>query len=120
MDEQGFGQSPSAPNFELRTPAAVLRARAAQQGSALAYTFLLDGETEEYHLSYADLDRRARMIGAALRPFRESGQRALLLYPPGLEYIAALFGKVFLRRGDRRSSVPAASQPALTQNPIDP
>ncbi|HMG74244.1 MAG TPA: amino acid adenylation domain-containing protein [Pyrinomonadaceae bacterium] len=93
MDEQVFGQWDSAaPDFELRTPAAVLRARAVQQGSTLAYTFLFDGETEAAHLTYAELDRRARTIGAALRSFGERGQRALLLYPPGLEYIAALFG----------------------------
>jgi amino acid adenylation domain-containing protein len=92
MDEQGFGQSDSAPsNLEVCTPAAVLRARAAQP-NRLAYTFLLDGETEETRLTYYDLDRRARTIGASLRALRESGKRALLLYPPGLEYIAALFG----------------------------
>lgn len=93
MDEQGFGQSRSAaPNFEACTPVAVLRARAAQQPSTLAYTFLLDGETEEAHLTYADLDRRARTIGVSLRNLGECGKRALLLYPPGLEYVAALFG----------------------------
>jgi amino acid adenylation domain-containing protein len=93
MDEQGFGQSGSAaPSFEVCTPVAVLRARAVQQPSTLAYTFLLDGETEEAHLTYADLDRRARTIGAVLRSLGESGKRALLLYPPGLEYIVALFG----------------------------
>jgi amino acid adenylation domain-containing protein len=93
MDEQVFGQSGSAaPNFEACSPVAVLRARAAQQPNTLAYTFLLDGETEEAHLTYADLDRRARTIGASLRSLGESGKRALLLYPPGLDYIAALFG----------------------------
>ncbi len=79
-------------NSEGCSPVAVLRARAAQQGSTLAYTFLLDGETEEAHLTYAELDQRARIIAASLRACGESGKRALLLYPPGLEYIAALFG----------------------------
>src|ERR1044072_8656278 len=93
MVEQGFGQWDSAAcNYEMRTPVAVLRARAAQQPNASAYTFLLDGETEESHLTYAELDGRARAIGASLIALSESGKRALLLYPPGLEYIAALFG----------------------------
>lgn len=82
----------STRDFEARTPLAILRHRAAHKGSRLAYTFLLDGETEEANLTYAELDRRAQAIGASLRSLGAGGRRALLLYPPGLEYIAALFG----------------------------
>jgi acyl-CoA synthetase (AMP-forming)/AMP-acid ligase II len=53
------------------------------------------GETEEVHLTYAELDRQARAIGARLQDLKMQGERALLLYPPGLEYIAAFFGALY-------------------------
>ncbi len=68
----------------------LLKYRAATQGDRIGYIFLTDGETEEIRLSYAALDRQARAIAAQLQGLR--GQRALLLYPPSLEYICALFG----------------------------
>jgi acyl-CoA synthetase (AMP-forming)/AMP-acid ligase II len=58
----------------------------------LAFTFLADGEIEEDRATYRDLDVRARAIAAELRRFADVGDRALLLYPAGLAYIAALFG----------------------------
>ncbi len=74
----------------------VLRRRAERQGEGLAYTFLLDGETAEAHLTYAELDRRARGLAATLaREGIGAGDRVLLLYPPGLDYIAAFFGCLY-------------------------
>jgi acyl-CoA synthetase (AMP-forming)/AMP-acid ligase II/acyl carrier protein len=60
-----------------------------------AYTFLVDGETREVSLTYGELDRRARAIAASLRPMIEPGDRVLLLYPSGLDYIAAFFGCIY-------------------------
>ncbi len=42
--------------------------------------------------SYAELDTRARALAAELRARGATGQRVLLVYPQGLEFIAALFG----------------------------
>jgi acyl-CoA synthetase (AMP-forming)/AMP-acid ligase II len=70
----------------------LLRQRAEWQADDRAYTFLVDGESEEIHLTYGELDRQARAIGAWLASQGLRGQRALLLYPPGLEFIAAFFG----------------------------
>ncbi|HEY9421806.1 MAG TPA: AMP-binding protein, partial [Thermoanaerobaculia bacterium] len=68
----------------------VLRSRAERRGEDLAYTFLLDGEMAEARLTYAELDRRARGLAATLaREGITGGERVLLLYPPGLDYIAA-------------------------------
>jgi acyl-CoA synthetase (AMP-forming)/AMP-acid ligase II len=71
----------------------LLRARAA--GSPGGYTFLGDGEEESGRLSFADLDARARAIGRRLAERGMAGERALLLYPPGLEFIAAFFGCLY-------------------------
>lgn len=73
----------------------LLRQRALQQAEQQAYTFLIDGEVEGLRLSYAELDCQARAIGAVLQQHRAQGERALLLYPPGLEFIAAFFGCLY-------------------------
>ena len=80
---------------EPSTLVEILRWRALHQPERLAYTFLQDGETEEVHLTYAELDRRARAIGARLQSLGAYGERALLVYPPGLEFVAAFFGCLY-------------------------
>ncbi|HVR99107.1 MAG TPA: fatty acyl-AMP ligase, partial [Thermoanaerobaculia bacterium] len=83
---------------ELPTLIDLLRHRAAEGGRAPAYTFLADGEVEAEQLTYAELDRQARALGAALAAMGERGlygERALLLYPPGLEFIAAFLGCLY-------------------------
>ena len=57
--------------------------------------FLADGEAEGERLTYAGLDALARAIAARLRESLAPGDRALLLYPPGLEFIAAFFGCLY-------------------------
>jgi acyl-CoA synthetase (AMP-forming)/AMP-acid ligase II/acyl carrier protein len=73
----------------------VLRARAAECPERKAFTFLRDGEEEEGHLTFAALDARARAIAAALQDEALAGERALLLFPPGLDFIAAFFGCLY-------------------------
>src|SRR5438874_6374674 len=73
----------------------LLRWRAIHQPLMRAYTFLEDGEREGSHLTYLDLDSQARAIGALLQMREAEGERALLLYPPGLDFIAAFFGCLY-------------------------
>jgi acetylornithine/succinyldiaminopimelate/putrescine aminotransferase/acyl-CoA synthetase (AMP-forming)/AMP-acid ligase II/predicted amino acid dehydrogenase/acyl carrier protein len=69
----------------------LLRDRAQELPDSRAYTFLSGGaETES--LTFSQLDQRARAIGARLQELRASGERAVLLYPPGTEYVSAFFG----------------------------
>ncbi len=81
--------------MEFSTLIEILRWRALQQPEQKAYTFLQDGEVEESHLTYGNLDCQARAIAALLQSQGLSGERALLLYPPGLEYITAFFGCLY-------------------------
>ncbi len=80
---------------DVATLVDLLRFRAVYQPRKLAFTFLKDGETESSSLTYQELDRHARAIAAALQSYGFSGERALLLYPPGLEFIAAFFGCLY-------------------------
>src|SRR5687768_6096475 len=73
----------------------LLRARAAAHPGRVVYTFLADGEAEAEHLTCGELDRRARAVAACLHPLATNGERVLLLYPPGLDYIAAFFGCLY-------------------------
>jgi acyl-CoA synthetase (AMP-forming)/AMP-acid ligase II len=73
----------------------LLLGRALQQPEQRIYTYLVDGETEGANLTFAALDWQARAIGALLQSHRASGERALLLYPAGLEFIPAFFGCLY-------------------------
>ena len=73
----------------------LLRQRATQQPSQHGYTFLLDGKKESDPLTYGELDCQARAIAALLQQNQVQGERALLLYPQGLEVIAAFCGCLY-------------------------
>ncbi|MCP4664864.1 MAG: aminotransferase class I/II-fold pyridoxal phosphate-dependent enzyme [Deltaproteobacteria bacterium] len=77
------------------TLVSVLRNRAEEQGDQEGYTFLRDGELERDTWTYHELERRVRAIGAKLQSIGKQGDRALLLYPPGLEFISAFFGCLY-------------------------
>jgi len=80
---------------ESSTLIEMLRRRALQQPEHRPYTYLLDGEMEAGYLTYAALDSQARAIGALLQSYGARGERALLLYPTGLEFVAAFFGCLY-------------------------
>ena len=76
------------------TLAELLLRRGAEQPAREALTFLGDDGTA-VELTYAELDARARAIAAVLADTCRAGDRALLLYPPGPEYIAGFFGCLY-------------------------
>ena len=80
---------------DVATLVDLARRRAADLTDRSAYTFLTDGESEICELTYGELDRKARVIAAWLQSFGAQGERAILLYPPGLDYVAAFFGCVY-------------------------
>ena len=85
----------SQPTVEFSTLIELLQWRSLQQPDHRAYTFLVDGKTEGPTLTYAELDRQARAIGALLQQHQAQGERALLLYPQGLEVLAAFCGCLY-------------------------
>src|SRR6476661_7891088 len=87
--------SDSFNNLKFSTLVDLLRYRSLHQPAQLAFTFLQDGETESSSLTYQELDRSARAIATQLQSLGASGSLALLLYPPGLEFIAAFFGCLY-------------------------
>lgn len=71
----------------------ILSYRAQHQSDRQAYIFLQDGETESGKLTYGELDQQARAIACRLQAWQ--GERAILLYPSGLEFITAFFGCLY-------------------------
>lgn len=82
--------------MNFRSLVDMLRYRSLHYGNCRAYTFLADGETESAALTYAQLDRHACAIAATLADRgAKPGDRAVLLYPPGLDFITAFFGAMY-------------------------
>jgi 8-amino-7-oxononanoate synthase len=73
----------------------LLQHRALHQGDDVGFRFVIDGERETAEWTYADLDRKARAIAASLQALDLEGERALLLYPSGLDFVAAFFGCLY-------------------------
>ncbi len=80
---------------EYATLIEALRRRALQRPEHRVYSYLIDGEAEGDHLTFGELDRQARTIGGLLQSYGAGGARALLIYPSGLEFIAAFFGCLY-------------------------
>ncbi len=65
----------------------LVNSKANERANKTAYIFLQDGENESARINFAELDQRARAIAARLQSLGMTGERALLLYPPGFDYI---------------------------------
>ncbi len=68
---------------------------AGETPDAAAYYFLEDGENAEIRWTFAQLDRKARAVAATLQARGLQGQRVLLLYPPGLDFVAGFYGCLY-------------------------
>ncbi|NDJ22083.1 AMP-binding protein [Nostoc sp. B(2019)] len=81
--------------YHFSTLVELLSYRAQNQPEQKAYTFLHYRDTEAESLTYQELHIKAQAIAATLQSLDVSGERALLLYQPGLDYIAAFFGCLY-------------------------
>ncbi|NBC43821.1 amino acid adenylation domain-containing protein, partial [Corallococcus exiguus] len=72
----------------------LLLGRAETKPDERLYTFL-EEDGPDAELTYRGLDARARRIAVALQESTPAGERAVLLYPPGLEYVAGFFGCLY-------------------------
>jgi amino acid adenylation domain-containing protein len=70
----------------------LLRSQAEQLPNKTALLFLGDRDDEVLSLSFAEVERSARTVAAHLQALGATGERALVLHPPGLPYISALLG----------------------------
>ncbi len=70
----------------------MLEERAAEKPDATAFVFVPERGGEHIRLTYAELRQRARAVAARLQERTVKGDRAVLLFPPGLDFLVAFFG----------------------------
>src|SRR6266540_1843211 len=73
----------------------VLRRRVAEGRDRRVFGTWADAGEVDAWMSFAELDAAARGIAARLQSASRAGERALLLYPPGFDYIAAFWGCLY-------------------------
>ena len=88
----------------------LLRVRAERESARLAYGFLEHGETLGPTRTFAELWERAQRIAKELRRRCEPGDRALLLYPQGVDFIDAIFACFLCRVIAVPAYLPGAAQ----------
>ncbi|MDZ8262761.1 AMP-binding protein [Nostoc sp. ChiQUE01b] len=82
-------------SHSLVTLVDLLAEKSLHQPNQIAFIFLADGEKEEVKLTYQQLNYKAKAIAAHLLSMKATGERMLLLYQPGLEFITAFFGCLY-------------------------
>jgi len=70
----------------------VLRRRAADQPDDPAYIFLPDRQGERVSLSFSEVYARSQAVARRLVKRGQKGDRAVLLFAPGLDFVVAFFG----------------------------
>lgn len=80
------------PGRKANTFSDLLRLRSTNHENRRAYIFLRDGEQEESTLTFGELNRRATIVAEHLLERCKPGDRVILLYPQGLEFIITFFG----------------------------
>ncbi|MEL6940165.1 MAG: fatty acyl-AMP ligase [Cyanobacteria bacterium J06598_1] len=80
---------------QFSTLVELLQYRSSTQPNDLAYQFLIDGKKEGAAYTYAELEEWAKAIAALLQQQEAKGERALLLYPQGIEVVAAFCGCLY-------------------------
>jgi acyl-CoA synthetase (AMP-forming)/AMP-acid ligase II len=84
-------QAELAARTEFASLVDVLRHWAAEQPNGPAYIFLPDRGGARLSLSFAELYARARAVAVSLAERGQRGDRAVLLFSPGLDFIIAFF-----------------------------
>ena len=75
----------------------LLAGRAESQPDERAYIFLSDRGAEEAVITFRELDDAARALAARLTKVAHPGDRVILVFPPGLEFLIAFFGCLIAR-----------------------
>ena len=89
---------PLAETDLLHMPATLVelaRQRASLRPNDVAYEFLQDGEEQSERVSYDELDQRARHVAGVVQDLGAEAEPVLLLFDPGVDYIAALLGCLY-------------------------
>ncbi|MEO3778892.1 fatty acyl-AMP ligase [Micromonospora sp. B11E3] len=85
------GKHACRPDPRYRNVADMLRLQAEEYPSQWACTILGRGGQELDTATYGELDRRVRSVAATLQTMTAPGQRVLLMYPTGVDFVVSFF-----------------------------
>lgn len=80
---------------DFSTMVDMIRDRFTQKPDQRAFAFLANGETEQDQLTWCQADEQARAIASRLQGIARAGDRAILIYPQGLEFVVAFLGCLY-------------------------
>ncbi len=83
---------PAKTNFPAGNFAGLLRIRAKQHPDKTVFIFLEDGINETARITYGELERKASLVAAALLEKNKKGERCILLFQAGIDFIVAFMG----------------------------
>jgi acyl-CoA synthetase (AMP-forming)/AMP-acid ligase II len=82
-------------SFAYRSLADALAIQAETRGDKVAFIYLADGDCDEQALTFAELHEAGLGLASRLRISSCRGNRALILLPPGLDYVTAIHGCLY-------------------------
>ena len=80
---------------DLQSFNAIAQWRGKHQADKSAFIFLADGETEAHELTFGELHRNASSVATWIQEHELVGERVLLLYPPGIDFVIGLLGCLY-------------------------
>ncbi|MGB5928658.1 MAG: beta-ketoacyl synthase N-terminal-like domain-containing protein, partial [Cyclobacteriaceae bacterium] len=75
----------------------VVQSRSVQFASEKAFIFLEDGVSETDSITFGELDEKARSLAGHLYEQGYQDSKAMLIFPPGLDFIIAFMGCLYAR-----------------------
>src|SRR5579884_4324210 len=81
--------------FSMSNIVSILRERSIYSPNQDAYHFIEDDNPDIARITYQELDIKARVIAAFLQEKNVFGERILLLYPAGIDFVAAFMGCLY-------------------------
>lgn len=87
--------NPTVPSVNYSSMIDLLSHKAKIHPERIVYTFLYNDNQNEINITYQELHTSAQQIAAYLQYLGLEGQRALLMYPSGIDYIKAFLGCIY-------------------------
>jgi acyl-CoA synthetase (AMP-forming)/AMP-acid ligase II len=81
---------------DYNTMLELLQARSTEDSDKLIYQFLPTGDAQsQISLTFGELEMQAKAIAALIQQHTLPGDRAILIYPPGIDYIVAFWACLY-------------------------
>ncbi|MEH6842039.1 MULTISPECIES: AMP-binding protein [Priestia] len=87
--------NPTIPNSSYSSMIDLLSHKARVHPEKVVYTFLYNDNKDEINITYQELHTCVKKIAGYLQHLGLEGQRALLMYPSGIDYIKAFLGCIY-------------------------